>query len=82
MASQTDILEKIRLFSENAQKHEKQRADDAPNTVDYHAYNRRLDRTLQGLKDQVRRQEAALNEVSLAQYLLTSCSSAILMETT
>lgn len=70
MTSQADILEKIRLFSENVQKNEKQRMDDGSDTVDYRAYNKRLDGALEELRDQVGRQEAVLNEVCPAQRLL------------
>ncbi|PGH13028.1 hypothetical protein AJ80_06512 [Polytolypa hystricis UAMH7299] len=67
MASNEDILKKIRVFSENVHKLEEERANDRSSSdIDHQAYNRRLDQTLRALQDQVRRQEVALEELRLS----------------
>lgn len=66
MAVPPEVVDKIRSFSEDCSKREEeQRASDQPDELDLEDHNRRLDRTLRGLQEQVRRQEAVLQEVSL-----------------
>ncbi|KAK2794848.1 hypothetical protein FQN50_009858 [Emmonsiellopsis sp. PD_5] len=65
MASHRDILDRIRVFSENNHKLEQERASH-PLTIDHAAYNQQLDHTLRHLQDQVKRQESALQQLRLS----------------
>ncbi|EDN07200.1 hypothetical protein I7I51_03535 [Histoplasma capsulatum] len=60
MALQQNTLDKIRHFAESNRKLEEERAH---HPIDYHAYNHRLDQTVQQLQNQVKRQEHALQEL-------------------
>ncbi|KAK2791310.1 hypothetical protein FQN52_004987 [Onygenales sp. PD_12] len=63
MASHHDILDRIRVFSENNHKLEQERAS---HPLDHAAYNQQLDQTLRQLQDQVKRQESALQQLRLS----------------
>lgn len=58
-----DKVEKIRRFSERADKIEKEYQKDPLNASDINSYNRKLDNTLRDLQEHVKRQEEALRKV-------------------
>ena len=69
MAVSPDVVDKICAFSEECRKRDEEtRASEPLDELDLEEHNRRLDRTLRGLQEQVKRQEATLREVSLSEY--------------
>ncbi|KAL1956532.1 hypothetical protein VTO42DRAFT_7095 [Malbranchea cinnamomea] len=64
MAVKSDILEKIQAFSEDCRRREEeQRVSEGPSDLDLEEYNRRVDRTLLRLQEQVEQQETTLQEL-------------------
>ena len=75
MAISSEVIDKIRAFSEDCRKRDEEtRASDPLDELDLEEHNRRLDRTLRRLQEQVKRQEATLQEVRLF-HLLTNSSN-------
>ena len=65
MGISSEVADKIRAFSEDCHKRDEEtRASEPLDELDLEEHNRRLDRTLRGLQEQVKRQEATLREVS------------------
>ena len=60
IADQT--VQKIQKFAERRQEAEHEAAKEPLSETALHVYTRRLDATLQGLQEQVKRQQAELNK--------------------
>lgn len=58
-----EVVERIRAYQESCREIEKEREKGALTAADYEEYNRQIDKTLRGLREQVQRQESALREV-------------------
>lgn len=58
-----EVVERIRAYQESCRDIEKEREKGALTAADYEEYNRQIDKTLRGLREQVQRQETALREV-------------------
>lgn len=58
-----DVVDRIRAYSESCREAEKERDSVALTAANYEEYNRQIDKTLRGLREQVQRQESALREV-------------------
>lgn len=56
------IVQKIQKFSEKRQEAEQESAKEPLSGTALHVYTRRLDATLQGLQEQVKRQQDELNK--------------------
>ncbi|EFE36043.1 uncharacterized protein ARB_04980 [Trichophyton benhamiae CBS 112371] len=57
-----EVVERIRAYQESCRDIEKEREKGALTAADYEEYNRQIDKTLRGLREQVQRQETALRE--------------------
>ncbi|EZG04578.1 hypothetical protein H106_05484 [Trichophyton rubrum CBS 735.88] len=58
-----EVVERIRAYQESCREIEKEREKGALTAADYEEYNRQIDKTLRGLREQVQRQESALREL-------------------
>ncbi|GBF61584.1 hypothetical protein TMEN_4088 [Trichophyton mentagrophytes] len=58
-----EVVERIRAYQESCRAIEKEREKGALTAADYEEYNRQIDKTLRGLREQVQRQESALKEL-------------------
>ncbi|EFQ99089.1 hypothetical protein MGYG_02103 [Nannizzia gypsea CBS 118893] len=58
-----DVAERIRVYQESCRDVEKERGRVALTAADYEEYNRQIDKTLRGLREQVQRQELALRKL-------------------
>ena len=66
MAVSSDVLERIRKFSVDCNKREEEHGvSEPPSAEDWEAHERRLDRALTNLQEQVRRQDESLRQVSV-----------------
>ena len=75
MAISSEVVDKIRAFSEDCSKRDEEtRASHPLDELDLEEHSRRLDRTLSGLQEQVKRQEATLREVRLSHRFANSAN--------
>jgi seryl-tRNA synthetase len=59
-----ETVQKVQKFVENRQEAERESKEETFSATALHVYTRRLDATLQGLQEQVKRQQDELNKVS------------------